>query len=282
MLVSAFAGKDHIRSAYRHAIEQALPLLHLRRRDADRAGMKFSVTHTRRRGAARHARARARRGRDAGLHAGGHLRHGQGDVARRSSRSSARRSCSATPSTCGCGPGLEVIGAHGGLHRFMGWDGPILTDSGGFQVFSLGALRKISEEGVQFASPINGDRLFLTPEESMRIQRALELRHRDGVRRVHALSRPPRRRRATSMRAVAALGASARRRAHDGNANALFGIVQGGMYEDLRDESLAGLQRHRLRRLRDRRPVGGRAEGGLLAHPRAHRAAPAGASSRAT
>jgi queuine tRNA-ribosyltransferase len=70
-------------------------------------------------------------------------------------------------------PGLEVIAAHGGLHRFMGWDGPILTDSGGFQVFSLGALRKISEEGVKFASPVNGDRLFLTPEDSMRIQRVL-------------------------------------------------------------------------------------------------------------
>src|SRR5262245_26384097 len=70
-------------------------------------------------------------------------------------------------------PGLDVIGKHGGLHRFMGWKGPILTDSGGFQVFSLGDLRKITEEGVQFASPINGDRLFLTPEESMRIQRVL-------------------------------------------------------------------------------------------------------------
>src|SRR5688500_2148566 len=70
-------------------------------------------------------------------------------------------------------PGLEVIGAHGGLHRFMGWDGPILTDSGGFQVFSLGELRKISEEGVRFASPINGDRLFLTPEISMQIQLTL-------------------------------------------------------------------------------------------------------------
>src|SRR5487761_2614537 len=66
-------------------------------------------------------------------------------------------------------PGLEVIGAHGGLHRFMGWDGPILTDSGGFQVFSLGALRKITEEGVKFASPVNGDRMLLTPEESMRL-----------------------------------------------------------------------------------------------------------------
>src|SRR6202158_1728688 len=70
-------------------------------------------------------------------------------------------------------PGPEVIAAHGGLHRFMGWDAPLLTDSGGFQVFSLGTLRKISEEGVKFASPVNGDRLLLTPEESMRIQRVL-------------------------------------------------------------------------------------------------------------
>src|SRR4249919_2464699 len=70
-------------------------------------------------------------------------------------------------------PGLEVIEAHAGLHRFMGWNGPILTDSGGFQVFSLGALRKVSEEGVQFQSPVNGDKLFLTPEEAMRIQRVL-------------------------------------------------------------------------------------------------------------
>src|SRR5512143_2358735 len=64
-------------------------------------------------------------------------------------------------------PGLEVIRAHGGLHRFMGWDKPILTDSGGFQVFSLGELRKITEEGVKFASPVNGDRLFMRPEDSM-------------------------------------------------------------------------------------------------------------------
>src|SRR4030067_2272197 len=70
-------------------------------------------------------------------------------------------------------PGTEVIAAHGGLHRFMGWDAPILTDSGGFQVFSLGELRKITEQGVAFRSPVNGDKLFLTPEESMRIQRVL-------------------------------------------------------------------------------------------------------------
>src|SRR6266700_1780838 len=71
-------------------------------------------------------------------------------------------------------PGLEVIAAHGGLHRFMAWQRPILTDSGGFQVFSLGPLRKVSEEGVTFASPVNGDKLFLTPEISMQIQRVLD------------------------------------------------------------------------------------------------------------
>ena len=70
-------------------------------------------------------------------------------------------------------PGLDVIGAHGGLHRFMAWDGPILTDSGGYQVYSLGPLRRIAEEGVRFQSPVNGDPCFLTPEESMRIQRVL-------------------------------------------------------------------------------------------------------------
>lgn len=70
-------------------------------------------------------------------------------------------------------PGLDVIATHGGLHRFMNWNRPILTDSGGFQVFSLGQLRKISEEGVRFASPINGDKLFLTPEVSMQIQKVL-------------------------------------------------------------------------------------------------------------
>ncbi len=74
-------------------------------------------------------------------------------------------------------PGMDVIAAHGGLHRFMGWDGPILTDSGGFQVWSLGDLRKITEEGVKFRSPINGDACFLTPDESMRIQKVLKFRH---------------------------------------------------------------------------------------------------------
>jgi queuine tRNA-ribosyltransferase len=147
-------------------------------------------------------------------------------------------------------PGLEVIGRHGGLHRFMGWARPILTDSGGFQVFSLGQLRKISEEGVRFASPVNGDRLLLTPEESMRIQGVLNADvtmvfdectpfEVDGSPATHAHA-------AESMR-LSLRWARRSRDAFDRLAegrpqrNALFGIVQGGMYEDLRDESLAGL-----------------------------------------
>ncbi len=138
-------------------------------------------------------------------------------------------------------PGLEVIAAHGGLHRFMGWDKPILTDSGGFQVFSLGALRKISEEGVHFSSPINGDKLFLTPEESMRIQHVL---NSDIVMIFDECTPYP----ANFADAAQSMRLSLRwaQRSFDAhqrleNRNALFGIVQGGMHEALRDESLAGL-----------------------------------------
>ena len=143
-------------------------------------------------------------------------------------------------------PGLEVIAAHGGLHRFIGWEGPILTDSGGYQVFSLGALRKITEEGVRFASPVNGDRLLLTPEESMRIQRVLDA---DIVMVFDECTPHPASERETaeSMRLSLRWAERSRRafdagaRAAQGNPNALFGIAQGGMYENLRDESLAGL-----------------------------------------
>jgi queuine tRNA-ribosyltransferase len=138
-------------------------------------------------------------------------------------------------------PGLDVIRAHGGLHRFMGWDRPILTDSGGFQVFSLGELRKISEEGVKFASPINGDKLFLTPEESMRIQHTL---NSDIVMIFDECTPYPAdlKQAADSMR-LSLRWARRSRDEHDrlNNTNALFGIVQGGMHEMLRDESLAGL-----------------------------------------
>jgi queuine tRNA-ribosyltransferase len=137
-------------------------------------------------------------------------------------------------------PGTEVIRKHGGLHRFMGWDAPVLTDSGGFQVFSLGAMRKISEEGVRFASPINGDKLMLTPEESMRIQRDLDS---DIVMIFDECTGHPStvEETADSMR-LSLRWAERSKRAHEGNPNALFGIVQGGMYEPLREESLAGLE----------------------------------------
>ncbi len=136
-------------------------------------------------------------------------------------------------------PGLEVIGAHGGLHRFMGWGGPILTDSGGFQVFSLGDLRKITEEGVRFRSPVNGDACFLSPEESMRLQRELD----SDIAMVFDECTPfpaDRIQAAESMR-LSLRWAERSRRAHEGNGNALFGIVQGGIYENLRDASLEGL-----------------------------------------
>ena len=136
-------------------------------------------------------------------------------------------------------PGLEVIAAHQGLHRFMGWERPLLTDSGGFQVFSLGNLRKVKEEGVTFASPVNGDRLFLTPEKSMEIQRTLDS---DVVMVFDECTPYP----ATHDEVARSMALSLRwarrsKDAHDGNRNALFGIVQGGMHDDLRDESLAGL-----------------------------------------
>ncbi|HYD79630.1 MAG TPA: tRNA guanosine(34) transglycosylase Tgt [Paucimonas sp.] len=143
-------------------------------------------------------------------------------------------------------PGIETMNKFGGLHRFMGWDKPILTDSGGFQVFSLGAMRKITEEGVKFASPINGDRLFLSPEISMQIQRALNsdiVMQFDECTPYEIDGRP-----ATEQEAAKSMRMSLRwaKRSRDefdkgGNPNALFGIVQGGMFEHLRDESLAGL-----------------------------------------
>jgi queuine tRNA-ribosyltransferase len=139
-------------------------------------------------------------------------------------------------------PGLDIMAKFGGLHQFMSWKGPILTDSGGFQVFSLGAMRKIKEEGVHFRSPVNGDKLFLTPEESMRIQTVL---NSDIVMIFDECTPYP----ATHTEARVSMEMSMRwaRRSRDsfdelGNTNGLFGIVQGGMYEDLRDISLEGLE----------------------------------------
>lgn len=136
-------------------------------------------------------------------------------------------------------PGLEVIAAHGGLHGFMGWQGPILTDSGGFQVWSLTHLRRITEEGVHFASPIDGKRLMLSPEQSMEIQRVLAS---DIVMIFDECTPYP----ADWDTACASMELSLRwaersKAAHAGNPNALFGIVQGGMYEDLRERALSAL-----------------------------------------
>lgn len=143
-------------------------------------------------------------------------------------------------------PGLSVIAAHGSLHRFMGWPGPILTDSGGFQVFSLGPLRKISEEGVRFSSPVNGDRLLLTAEESMRIQHVLDADIAMAFDECTPYERDGRP--VTESEAAASMRLSMRwarrsRQAFDRlqNPNALFGIVQGGMFERLRAESIAAL-----------------------------------------
>ena len=143
-------------------------------------------------------------------------------------------------------PGPAVIAAHGGLHRFMGWPRPILTDSGGFQVFSLGALRKITEEGVHFASPVNGDRLLLTAEESMRIQHALGSDIAmvfDECTPYEIDGRPATEKEAADSMRLSLAWARRSRAEFDrlGNRNALFGIVQGGMFERLRDESVAGL-----------------------------------------
>ena len=136
-------------------------------------------------------------------------------------------------------PGMDVIAAHGGLHRFAGWDGPILTDSGGFQVWSLAKMRKITEEGVAFASPTDGARVFLSPEVSMQVQRTLDS---DIVMIFDECTPYP----ATHDVARASMELSLRwaersRRAHEGNDAALFGIVQGGTHADLRARSAAGL-----------------------------------------
>jgi queuine tRNA-ribosyltransferase len=147
-------------------------------------------------------------------------------------------------------PGLDVIRTFGGLHRFEGWARPILTDSGGFQVWSLGDMRKISEEGVHFASPVNGDKLFLTPEISMQIQTVLNsdivmqfdecTPYYQGDKSTGHITTEAEARSSMelSLRWARRSKAEFERLA---NPNALFGIVQGGMFEHLREESLASL-----------------------------------------
>ena len=137
-------------------------------------------------------------------------------------------------------PGVEVIRRHGGLHGFMHWQGPILTDSGGFQVFSLGDLRRIVEEGVHFKNPVNGSPVFLSPEESMAVQRELGS---DIVMIFDDCTPfPAEEERVRASMELSLRWAARSRDAHGGNPAALFGIVQGGMYEHLREASLNGLR----------------------------------------
>ncbi|MCW8125282.1 tRNA guanosine(34) transglycosylase Tgt [Microbulbifer halophilus] len=137
-------------------------------------------------------------------------------------------------------PGTQVIEEHGDLHDFMQWSGPILTDSGGFQVFSLGKMRKITEEGVSFRSPVDGSRVFMGPEESMQVQQSLGS---DIVMIFDECTPYP----ATADEARKSMEMSLRwaersKKAHGDSPSALFGIVQGGMYPELRDTSLRGLE----------------------------------------
>jgi queuine tRNA-ribosyltransferase len=138
-------------------------------------------------------------------------------------------------------PGVDVIADHGGLHEFMGWDGPILTDSGGYQVFSLGRMRKVTEEGVRFQSPVDGAPVFLGPEQSIAVQKAL------GSDIVMVFDEctpyPAAENEARLSMELSLRWAERSKRAFTDHDAALFGIVQGGMYESLRDASLEGLTR---------------------------------------
>ncbi|MCB2264058.1 MAG: tRNA guanosine(34) transglycosylase Tgt [Candidatus Thiosymbion ectosymbiont of Robbea hypermnestra] len=136
-------------------------------------------------------------------------------------------------------PGVEIVRRFGGLHGFMHWAGPILTDSGGFQVFSLGALRRIAEEGVHFKSPLDGSPVFLSPEDSIAVQRALGA----DIRMIFddCTPFPADEARARASMTLSLRWAARSREAHGDDPAALFGIIQGGMYEHLRAASLAGL-----------------------------------------
>ena len=142
-------------------------------------------------------------------------------------------------------PGLDVIAAHGGLHGFGKWEGPILTDSGGFQVFSLAHRRKITEAGVTFAAPTDGSKVFLGPEESMHIQKVLGsdiVMIFDECPPVHVDGAPVDKRVIERSMQLSLRWAERSKRAHEGNDAALFGIVQGGVHHDLRSVSAEGLK----------------------------------------
>ncbi len=138
-------------------------------------------------------------------------------------------------------PGTDVIKLHGGLHDFMQWEGPILTDSGGFQVFSLGSIRKISEKGVSFRSPIDGSQIFLDPEISIQVQKDLGA---DIIMIFDDCTPYPASKKDSQISMELSLRWAERSKLkHSGSKAALFGIIQGGMYEDLREISLMGLEK---------------------------------------
>ena len=202
----------------------------------------------------RHFGTEPRQNRNAGIYAGRHLRFGQSDEPANLHDIKAQIILGNTYHLW-LRPGLEVIEQFGGLHEFIGWDKPILTDSGGFQVFSLSDMRKLTEEGCTFQSPINGDKLFLSPEVSMKIQTVL---NSDIVMQLDECTPGE----ATHSQAQKSLQMSLRwaersKKAFEDlkNPNALFGIVQGAMYEDLREESLKGLEELDFPRLGHRRLV---------------------------
>ena len=174
------------------------------------------------------------------FHAGWDLRHGQVDDTRRAARAWAQIVVVNTLHLM-LRPGKERMAAFGGLHQFMNWRWPILTDSGGFQVFSLAESRELSEEGVWFRSPLDGSRVFLGPEESMAVQQAL------GSDIVMVLDEctpyPATQEQARQSMEMSLRWAERSKLAHAGNVAAQFGIVQGGVYRDLRETSLAGLTR---------------------------------------
>ena len=197
---------------------------------------------------------RARRGADAGVHAGRDEGDREDAPPRRGARRSARRSCSATPTTCTSGPGDELIAELGGLHRFMAWDGPILTDSGGFQVFSLrDTLLAVDDDGVTFRSVYDGAATRFTPELAAAIQRNLGsdiAMCLDHVPPAGVAARRARRCRAAHDR----VGAPPAPRARAPTGQLRFAINQGGTDPELRRRSRRGAARARLRRQRDRRP----------------------------
>ena len=247
MLTAAFAGLERMQAAYAHAIAQSYRFYSygdaclLAPAEPAMSGFRFELLGDGRRGAARPPAHRARARRDAGLHAGRHRGHGQGDDARDMLRATGAQIVLANTYHLMLRPGAERIERLGGLHRFMAWPGPILTDSGGFQVMSLAARRQIDEDGVVFSSHLDGSRHALTPERCDRrsstmldatITMVLDECPAFPIGRDEAAASMRR-----SMRWAARCRSAWRARPGYG----LFGIVQGSVDPELRRESAGRL-----------------------------------------